>query len=159
MIDQVINSVPIDYRYYCCGLCNSYKFLSKEIIQQATKLKNDWYHIYANCILDPNVILYYIYIPLQNSDIYFQLGVNLFPRIICISQNRFASPLSTFVFRTLIKHKANLILECIMKFQYFKKRCPKTILVTSYDIVLMFYTLENDYNYVDLNKGNFIVYI
>ena len=75
------------------------------------------------------------------------------PRIIFISQNRFASPLSTFVSRTLIKYKANLILECIMKFQYVIERCPKRILVTSYDIVLRFYTLENDYNYVDLNKG------
>ena len=78
--------------------------------------------------------------------------LTLSPRIICISQNRFASPLSTFVSRTLIKHKANLILECIMNFQYFKERCPKRISVTSYNIVLRFNTMENGYSYVDINS-------
>ena len=39
-----------------------------------------------------------------------------------------------------------------MNFQYFKERCPKRISVTSYNIVLKLYTLENGYSYVDINN-------
>ena len=76
MIDQVINSVPIDYRYYCCGLCNSYKCLSKEIIQQATKLQMIGI-IFTLTVFQIHISFRIILEYPMNQDIYFQLGVNL----------------------------------------------------------------------------------